>query len=76
MKTETRDILLTEFPLKDQHGRIHTAQMVQKQSWLNSLSNPRWIDGDTVIQIDGEELVKSDSGKWENPETGETFSTA
>lgn len=73
---KTREQVLTEFPLKDGNGLLLTAQMVQIQTWHNSLSNPRWIDGYTLIRVNGEDLVMAGDGTWVNPETGETFSTA
>lgn len=73
---KTREQVLTEFPLKDRNGLPRTAQMVQIQTWHNSLSNPRWVDGRTLIRVNGEDLETTGDGAWVNPETGETFSTA
>ena len=72
---KTRNQVLIDIPLISVDGRRHTAQLVQTQSWHGSMTNPRWIDGPTFVELDGEQLEQSGESAWRNPETGEEFTT-
>lgn len=73
---KTRNQVLAEFPLISMDGSRHTGQLVQLQKWHPSVKDPRWINDNTIVQLDGEKLTQSGDGKWRNPETGEEFTTA
>lgn len=74
--TTTRTVVLAEFALRAADGTALPAQMVQPQTWHASLSNPRWIDGDTFVQVNGSPLEAAGPGQWLDASTGERFTTA